>query len=393
MKFNSLTAAVTLVSAAGIFTAAAYNGMQIDANNELINQHSAEVMISYPDVAVINVVKDNYQAQIKGYGEVKARYQLTLSSEVSGRVEFLDEKFESGQLFDKNAELVRLNAVSYQQAAAGAQAAVADAEYAFLEEQRQSQQAKLEWRRSGMQGEPDSPLVLREPQLAAAQANLNNARRQLEKAQSDLDKTTIAAPFDALVITRDVQPGSYLQAGNTVATLYSTDRVEITVPLSNQQWQNLPPSAALKNKKRPVKLSNSEGTSRWTGYVDRVEKHLDSSSRQRSLVVVVEKPFTQSEPLFPGTFVEAQVQGDELNDLWKVPASAVSQNGYVWYISETNNLARFKAEKVFELADAAYIKPMGGLDSAQIVVRPLNSYVQGMTVTPKVENGLEEAAS
>jgi membrane fusion protein (multidrug efflux system) len=384
MKLKVLTIAITLASAASVFVAAAYNSAQMDAAQ--VPDKITETAIQLPEVAVIQVNKGNYKAEVIGHGEARARYQLTLTSEVSGQVEYLGKSFETGKHLQKGEQLVKLNDIDYQQAVASAQSAVADAQLALLEEQRQGKQASLEWQSSGIAGEPDSPLVLRQPQLAAAQAKLNNAQRQLTKAQRDLSKTRITAPFAALVVSRDVQPGSYLQVGNTIATLYSTDRMEIEIPLSNEQWLSLPSIADLHAHQWPVILTNIAGTVEWQGYVERVEQHLDSASRQRALMVVVDNPLTLDSPLFPGTFVEAKIQGRELEQLWQLPASAISQQGEVWYVDQTGELASFAAHKRFAQGNASYIAPMLGLESAQIVIRPLNSYVPGMRVMATLEN-------
>jgi len=384
MKKNVITIAITLAAAASIFAVISYNGAKMEAVNNPANAPVAKAVVQYPEVSVIAVTKSRYQAEVIGYGEAKSRYQLTLTSEVSGQVESLGQNFETGKQFQQGEAVIKINDIDYQQAFSSAQVAVADAKLALLEEQRQGQQARLEWKNSGISGEPDSPLVLREPQLIAAQATLKNAQSQLTKAQRDLDKTAITAPFSALVVSREVQLGSYLQQGNSIATLYSTDRMEIEIPLSAHQWSSLPNISGAVEENWPVTLTNTTGDSQWQGYVERVEQHLDNSSRQRSLVVVVEQPLAQETPLFPGTFVTATVQGKALNDLWQLPASAISQNGEVWYIGADGNLATFTAQQQFAQGELSYIKPMKGVDSANIIIRPLNSYVQGMQVIAKL---------
>jgi len=156
--------------------------------------------------------------------------------------------------------------------------------------------------------------------------------------------------------------------------------------LSTHQWSSLPNINGTVDGNWPVILTNTTGDAQWQGYVERVEQHLDNSSRQRSLVVVVEQPLAQQTPLFPGTFVSATVQGKSLHNLWQLPASAISQNDEVWYIGADGNLATFTPQKQFSQGELSYIKPIAGMNSANIVIRPLNSYVQGMQVIAKLAN-------
>jgi len=386
MKNNVITIAITLAAAASIFGVISYNKTQIETTASSNHGAAVKAVVQHPEVAVMTVTKGNYQAEVIGFGEARSRYQLTLTSEVSGQVKSIGQNFATGKQFKQGEAVIQIDDTDYQQALSSAEVAVADAKLALLEEQRQGQQARLEWTNSGISGEPDSPLVLRKPQLIAAQAALKNAQNQLTKAQRDLQKTTIAAPFSALVVSRDVQLGSYLQVGNSIATLYSTDRMEIEIPLSTHQWSSLPNINGTVDGNWPVILTNTTGDAQWQGYVERVEQHLDNSSRQRSLVVVVEQPLAQQTPLFPGTFVSATVQGKSLHNLWQLPASAISQNDEVWYIGADGNLAIFTPQKQFSQGELSYIKPIAGMNSANIVIRPLNSYVQGMQVIAKLAN-------
>lgn len=402
MKQKPLPILVTLLSVACLASAVAYNGSQMAVEDEKSSQNvqapihvpskvKAELLAaSAPSVVVLEVKAGTYKALVKGYGEASAHYAITYSSEVSGRVESLMPNFATGQLVKQGEVLAKLENTSYLQAVAAENSNLAQAELDLLEEQRTGEQARLEWKRSGMAGEPNSPLVLREPQLAAQQAVVENAKISLKKAQQDLEKTIIRAPFNALIVERYIQPGSYAQVGTSVAELYSTDLVEIDIPLSMKQWQTLPKltNSDLSNQdqlQRSVTLYSADGENSWQGYVTRVEQHVDATSRQRSLIIAVEKPFEQEVGLFPGTFVQAYIEGAVLDNTWELPASAISQQGDLWYLTENNQLNKVPANKVFEKSGSVYVLPIENLPTAKIIKRPLSNYVVGMLVTPKVE--------
>ncbi len=392
----SLSILLTLGSVVCLAGAVTYNASQMGAANKKTEQQnpaqlSTEIRAAQaPSVVVVEAKAGQYKALVKGYGEALARYDISYAAEVSGRVKTIMPGFESGKLVKKGEKLAEIENISYLQAVAQAKSDLAQAELDLLEEQRTGEQALVEWQRSGLSGEPSSPLVLRKPQLAAQQAVLEHAQYSLQKARQDLQKTVLRAPFDALVVERTIQPGSYLQAGSTVAELYSTDRVEVEIPLSAQQWQNLPKlsNQALSQKgaeKWPVMLYSSDGSASWPGYVIRVEQHVDATSRQRSLIVAVDQPFQAEVGLFPGTFVEAHIEGATLDNTWKLPASAISQQGDIWFITEDNQLNKVAANKLFEKAGSVYVSAIEDLPTAKIIKRPLSSYIVGMLVTPKVE--------
>ncbi|WGS62517.1 efflux RND transporter periplasmic adaptor subunit [Vibrio lentus] len=409
MKLNTITIAITLVAGSSIFAALAYNGSQVapapeKANELTVSEPQAKVVDTnsietttlpaasqQQQVSVVLATLGDYQAEVVGYGEAKSRYELMFSTEVGGRVETISSQFETGQVISQGEVIANIDSTSYQQAITQAKANVAQAQLDLLEEQRQGEQAKSEWQRSGLSGEPDSPLVLREPQLAQVTAALENAKLELVKAQQDLEKTTLVAPFDSLVVSRDVQPGSYAQTGAQIATLYSIDEVEVSVPLSENQWLSLPNSdnTQLKEQPWPVTLSSSDGQYQWQGYVERVEQHLQQDTRQRSLIVKVDNPLEQEKDLYPGTFVQATISGKQLTQLWELPASALSQQGDLWFVDNNSQLSKSNANVEFEKGGLIYIDPtklnveIG--DSVQVVKRPLSSFKAGMVVLAKAE--------
>ncbi|USD67438.1 efflux RND transporter periplasmic adaptor subunit [Vibrio sp. SCSIO 43136] len=400
MKLNPTTIVITLAAAGTVFGAVSYTAAQMGPPpsgkgekpaqserqaSEQIQKPSSTPTLVLPEVEVQTATSASYRAEVVGFGEAHAAYELNFAAEVSGSVLSLGDSFKTGQIVKKGTVLAKLDATSYQQAVAQASAEVASAKLAYLEEERQAMQAKAEWKSSGLSGEPDSTLVLREPQLANAKAALANAEQSLKKAKSDLAKTTISAPFDALVISRDIQPGSYVQTGSQIASLYSIDSIEIDIPLSEAQWHKMPSmtNQEFAEANWPVTLISADGQTQWQGYIDRIEQHLSTQTRQRDVVIVVDNPLTLSQPLYPGTFVQANIQGEQIDTLWELPASAISQQGEIWTVNANGVLVNTAVTTAFEKQDKVYISSQS--ESAQVVKRPLSSFKAGMKVSPKVE--------
>lgn len=337
-----------------------------------------------PDVSVVRVTPSEYHANVEAYGASRAHYQITLTSDVAGRVQTVSDRFESGQRVQAGETLAELENSDYRAALTAAEQELAAARVSLLEAERAAIQAKSEWLSSGLEGDPESALVLRQPQLAQAKAAVENAQAQRDTAAYDLEQTHIRAPFNALVIERHVAPGSYLPAGGNVAMLYSTDYIEVRVALSEREWQNLNEADVLINDLTPVLLTSVETGQHWQGTVRRVEQHLDDAARQRSIIIAVDEPLAENPPLHPGTFLKASIPGREIAGLWKLPATALSQRGQIWYISEDNTLAAFETQASFIEESAIYIRPPADLEDApqQVVTQPLNSYQIGMRVKP-----------
>ncbi len=337
-----------------------------------------------PDVSIVERLPADYQAQVTAYGEVEPHYALTMTAKVSGYVTALSPHFEAGGVITAGETLLQLEESDYRSALSSAQETLAAARLTLLEEQRQAVQAQAEWQSVGLDGEPDSELVLRQPYVDAAQASVNSAEASVASAQSNLSHTRITAPFDAAVVERLVVPGSYVQAGTEIATLYSSDRVEITLALSGQDWAKLPPISELEDSLWPVLLRDVESGEVWTGYVDRIEQHLDTTTRQRALIVAVDKPLEQSTALLPGSFITAKIPGRSLDGLWQLPNSALSQRGEIWYVTSDNTLDNFTANVSFSEGDKIYVVAPETLaeEPQRILLHPLSGYLAGMHVTP-----------
>lgn len=378
MKLLSPTAVVTVVAILCIGLAVAYNGHKMAEKNASPKPKVAKV--SAPSVSVVQVFPNTYQAYVNSHGEAKAHWGLTLKAQVEGEVTSLNNVFKTGSVVTKGTVLGSIDNTEYLQAIASAKVSLADAQLALQEEKDLGEQARREWKRSGVTEDPSSPLVFRTLQLVAAQAAENNAKYSLKTALRDEKNTEIGAPFDAVILSRDIDLGSYVSVGDTLATLNSSDKIEVFVPLALSQFETLNP-----NLSGEVVLNDISTGMQWTGYIDRVENHLDTSSRQRNVVVAVDKPFEQTTPLLPGTFLSIEIPGKVLNKVLKVPASAVSQDGQVWYVDENNTLVSVIANKIFERDDFVYLTPIEGSDVSNIVVRPLVSYLNGMLVSPVVE--------
>lgn len=86
----------------------------------------------------------------------------------------------------------------------------------------------------------DEELISRRANLDVLEANRVGALAALEQAKLDLARTRIAAPFDAAIIERQAQVGSFAQPGSPLVTLVQTDSPEVDVELDPRFSAKLP---------------------------------------------------------------------------------------------------------------------------------------------------------
>ena len=376
-----ITLILALISIGGVYF---YITSAIEDQNNKVRNPRPEAAEQALEISVIEAELGSYAAQIKASGLVEPRYSLTITSQVSGEVTQISNQFESGQIVKKGHLLTTLKNTELASLVASAKNSVASAELALKEEVRQGEQARAEWDASGFNEAPDSDLVLREPQLVAAHAELDSAKAALKNAKSDLDNTKITAPFDALIVKRAVSPGSYLSAGSEIGTIYSVDRAEITIDLSNSDWLKLPDTNVLLTSNWPVTIASIDDNATWQGSIFHVGLHIDETTRMRSLTIGLNKPLEQASPLIPGSFVSISLKGKQLDTLWRLPNTALSQKSEIWYLDKDNRLAAFETTPRFVDSKYVYIQVPENMRKGryQVLIQPYNSYVKGTLVAP-----------
>lgn len=229
---------------------------------------------------------ENIAITIDSYGTVKPRTQSILFPQVSGQITDISPKFREGGFFEKGEMLVQLDDRDHVSEVKIAQSTLFNAKQSLSEEEARVEQAKQDWDRIGNGGEaPD--LVLRKPQLTAAQAKVSSAEATLAKAQLALERTQIKAPYDGRILFKYVDVGQVVSSGTQLAQIYATDYVEIRLPIKNKDlpYMVLPESNRFREEsvnQQPLVAVHSDliGKQTWYGKIVRTEGAFDANSQQ-----------------------------------------------------------------------------------------------------------------
>ncbi|MGY0217608.1 efflux RND transporter periplasmic adaptor subunit [Endozoicomonadaceae bacterium StTr2] len=371
----------TLLALVTIPAAMLYNSYAIENQPQPEQQPEA---VKLPSVTVIPVTVAAAQGVIQSYGEISAVEEVTLSSQVQGQIIWRNPAFVNGGQVAAGAELVRVDPTTYKAALANAEKSLADAALKLQEERNQKHQVELEWERSGLAGKPDA-LVLRKPQIKVAKASYQAAKAAVAEARRNLDQTVIRSPFAAVILKRSAGKGSYLQQGGAVATLQSSEQAEVSLALSAEQWHQLP--MAPEGMKVSL-FSRDGGLYQWQGRVSRLAATIDKTTRLRTLVVTVNEPLNQQHPLLFGSFVSVEIGGAEIDDLYALPASALTADGYIWWV-KGDTLQRYSTAPLFSHDGQIYIKQGDLPPRIQVVRKPMASYLPDMKVSARIEGAAE----
>jgi RND family efflux transporter MFP subunit len=320
---------------------------------------------------------------VDSQGSATPKYSTTLLAEVSGQIVDVADKYNAGGFFKKGETLLQIDPSDYKVAVQQARAQLLQAQAALEEEKARARVAEEEWSQF-TEGEAPA-LGLRKPQLASALAALESAEANLAMAERNLERTTIKAPYDSVLRSKQADLGQFVGAGTQIATLFGTEVAEIRLPLSDLDvtYLNLPEES----QTEPKVLLESQVSgvdTQWLGKLVRTEGVLDEASRVIYGVVQVEDPYnlngqTHEEPLRFGRFVQAQVEGQQVTGVMEVPTYAINPDGTVWTVADERKLRKKEIEVIRTQANTSIVSE--GLKEGDLVVlTQLKNALNGMKV-------------
>ncbi len=427
-------------------------------------------------VTVAEVQRSTEKVVIEAMGTVRPARQIELRPQVGGKLVEVSAECVPGGLLRKGDLIARVEAADYELAVAQqeadlgrlaatadqqrAQVAVRESEVAQSESLLAQRTSDLEARRAdvakteaawklelGQQAVArreyellgkklsglDLELVLREPQLATAQANLDAAKAALrsaeaakrfaeaardgaramkeaaeaaaraaeatvaaakatlERARLDLARTELRAPFNATILAENVDPGAIVSPQTTVATLAGTDEfwVQVSIPVDELRWVRIPGSRAR------VYDEAAWGEGVWReGRVVRLLSALEPQGRMARLLVAVADPLGLENPsanlpkLLIGSYVRVEIEGTELPGVIPLPREHLHEGEKVWVMRDGKLEVR-TVKVAFKSRHTALVAE--GLEPGDLVVTtPLSAPVDGMPL--RVASGGEAVA-
>ena len=326
------------------------------------------------------------------HGSVLPRTESELIPEVSGRIIEMSPVVVSGGFFKKGDVLLKIDPLDYEVALEQARASLASARSEFTNATKaHNRLLDLAKRQSASQSQQDDALN----RLRFAQASIREATARLSKAERDITRTTVTAPYDGRVRTERVDIGQFVTRGAPIASLYATDVAEVRLPIQDEElaYLQLPLSGQTDQHMPTVilraRFAGEEHT--WQGRIVRTEGELDPKTRMINIVAQVQSPYERSgsrPPLAVGLFVEAEIIGKRVDNVFVLPRSALQANEQVYVMTDENRLSFREVEIIREVGEDVYIT--GGLKRGETIsLSTVNNAIEGMLVRPIDKAGID----
>ncbi len=341
-----------------------------------------------PLVQVVRVQPENQEVHVSAMGTVVPAREIVLESQVAGEIIFIHPEFTEGGFLKKGAEVLRIDPQDYRLALTLAQARVKDAESKLKQLEEEAAAARDEWRNlyQGQQKadlEPP-PLLVKEPQLSAAKAMLTAEKAEVQKARLNLARTQIRAPFNAIVRAKNVDIGSQVSGQEKLAELAGTDEywIQASIPVDRLSWITIPRTPAESGSK--VRIFYRDADER-AGRVIKLLGALETEGRMARILVEVKDPLglktgaKNQTPLLIGEYVRIEIEGRQLQDVYRIPRTALRDDANLWVVSSDGKLDIRKVETIWR--DTRTVLLRDGLEPGdRLIISDLASPIQGMPV-------------
>ena len=299
-----------------------------------------------PIVQVVRPSAQQAARQVSATGVVSVVGGVALHSQVAGEVVFVSPALRPGAAVVAGQTLLRIDRQDFEIRLAGAQAQLRHAK-AELEKEQLKGEAHRQRHLRESPGAAVPAIVARLPQIAREEAAVERAKLLVEKAELELSRTTVPAPFDGWVRTSRLQAGQVVRPLERLAQLFAKDAVQVEARLSQAEMAALgecarptlaagPPSGDLVGCRAPPVIGHAAQVQAdghlFDAVVERVSAVVDLESRLATLYMRFADSVAVDAMPRPGTFATVTLDGPLLSSVFVLPERAQRDDGSIWIV-------------------------------------------------------------
>ncbi len=326
-------------------------------------------------------------------GEVRARTEIDLVSEVAGKVVKVADEFIEGGAFKPGETLVQIDDADYLVALKAAQASVASAEVELGRELATAQANAKQWQE--LQQKPLSeanPLVLNKPQIDSARAQVSAAEAQLAAAELAFERTKLSAPFAGRIMTKSAKLGQFIPLGASIGRVFASDAMEVRIPITDVQLGELgiqmgysAARAGTQGLSAKVSAKLGDQDYEWQGWLRSVDASIDSNTRLVFATIVIEEILAKNTNdnvlLAPGLFVDVELASPEELLGIEIPRTALRRGSQV-YVFDEKALRVRNVDVIYTSQDLVMVdQSLSKLSVGELVIiSPVPGAYEGMPI-------------
>jgi RND family efflux transporter MFP subunit len=333
-------------------------------------------------VEVIQIGTSRHEVDLHAKGTVVPAKEIVLQAELGGRVIWQSPELVAGGRFKTGQPMVRIDPRDYQLAVESYRSRVNRAKLDLSIEARRGEVAKREWNAFGEMdvSEEQRALAQREPQLEATRLELKAAQSALKKAQLDLTRATLRAPFNAMVVSENVDTGQLLSPQTSVARLVGTDEyhVQVSVPVASLRTVRARTADAPGSEAKIVQRVGQETIERRAEVIRQLPD-LDAGGAMARLLLNIDNPLGQRGdlPLLLGSFVDVAITAQPIENAIRLPRVAL-RNGRNVYVMNDEDLLEIRDVQIAWTEPDAVLVTNGLQPDERVVTSRISTPVPNM---------------
>ncbi|MBL7947058.1 MAG: HlyD family efflux transporter periplasmic adaptor subunit [Flavobacteriales bacterium] len=182
-----------------------------------------------------------------------------------------------------------------------------------------------------------------------------------------LEKFTITAPFDGVVVNAAVEPGTIVTPGTRLGEFIAPGSLELETAIGAGEL-------GLVKVGDTLRLTSTEGPGMWQGRIIRIGEVIDATTQSVRLFVGV-----QGKGLRDGQYLTGAIEAGTLDHAVSVPRSALLESGALYTVKDSVLVVR-SVDVLHQGVEQAAVR--GLIDGEMVVIDRMSGAHEGMRVAP-----------
>ncbi len=307
-------------------------------------------------------------------GRLRATDRMLINAEVGGTLQRTGNTFREGYSFRQGEVLFRIDNSEVRAQLNGQQSAFLRTLVQLIPDLRidlPDVSAKWEAYLKSVPVEGQLPTL---PKLDSEQERNYLAGRgvldqyyNIRAVYERLDKYTISAPFDGIVVNAPVEPGTIVTPGTRLGEFIAPGSLELETAIGAGELNLVKVGDTLR-------LTSSEGPGTWQGRIIRIGEVIDATTQSVRLFVGV-----QGKGLRDGQYLSGTIEAGTLSDAVSVPRSSLLEDGALYTVKDSA-LVKRSVEILHQGVEQAAVR--GLADGEVVVTDRMSGAHEGMRVAP-----------